>query len=81
MTYYVYIIKSINSNNQIYTGFTKDLQKRFAEHNAGKSKHTSKFRPWELSSYFAFQSEVKAREFEKYLKSGSWIAFRNRHFL
>jgi hypothetical protein len=29
----------------------------------------------------AFQDKYKAFEFEKYLKSGSGIAFRNRHLI
>ena len=32
-------------------------------------------------SYFAFAGEAKAREFERYLKSGSGKTFANRHFL
>ena len=32
-------------------------------------------------SYFAFAGEAKAREFERYLNSGSGKTFANRHFL
>ena len=78
--YYVYILRSINFD-QIYTGFTKDLKTRLIDHNAGRSKHTKKYRPWTLISYTAFVSFDRARLYEKYLKTGSGIAFVKRHIL
>ena len=79
--YYVYILRSINHPDQIYTGYTEDLKKRLEAHNAGQSKHTSKFMPWELLSYHAFNSRAKAKAFEGYLKSGSGKAFANKRIL
>ena len=79
--YYVYLLRSINFPDQTYRGFTTDLKTRFADHNAGKSKHTAKSAPWELVSYHAFASEKKAREFEYYLKTGSGKAFTNKRLL
>ena len=78
--YYVYILKSENSN-QTYTGYTTDLEKRFKDHNSGKAIHSNKFRPWKLIAYSGFETENKAREFERYLKTGSGIAFARKHFL
>ena len=78
--YYVYLLKSENYE-QTYTGFTKDLKKRIQDHNAGRSKHTKKYKPWVLSTYFAFEDEGKARSFEEYLKTGSGIGFARKHFL
>lgn len=78
--YYVYILKS-EVANQIYTGLTTDVKRRFAEHNNGHTTHTNKFKPWKLEAYFAFEAENKARNFEKYLKTGSGIAFSRKHFL
>ena len=78
--YYVYILRSIHFD-QTYTGFTKDLKTRFIDHNAGRSVHTSKFRPWRLVTYCAFEDEQRARAYEKYLKTGSGIAFSRRHYL
>jgi len=78
--YYVYILKSINFD-QIYTGVTKDLKRRFNEHNSGHSVHTSKFVPWKLILYVAFEEEPMALNFEKYLKSGSGIAFAKKHLI
>ena len=46
--YYAYILRSENFPDQTYIGSTSDLRKRLAEHNAGKSIHTNKFKPWNL---------------------------------
>ena len=78
--HYVYLIRSLSFPNQTYIGFTEDLKQRFAAHNAGESKHTSKYTPWELVSYHAFADERKAREFEYYLKTGSGQAFAKKRF-
>lgn len=77
--WYVYIIQSITDLDQRYTGASADLKQRMADHNAGKSKHTSKFAPWELVWYCAFSDKYKALEFEKYLKSHSGRAFAKKH--
>ena len=77
---YVYIIQSITSPKQIYTGITSNLEQRLKEHNEGKSSHTSKYKPWKLITYIAFTEEQKAYAFEKYLKSGSGRAFAKKHF-
>ena len=79
--FYVYLLRSINFPDQTYRGYTEDLKTRLKDHNAGKSKHTAKFMPWELVSYHAFASEQKAREFEYYLKTGSGKAFANKSLL
>ena len=43
-----------------HTGFSTDLKERLAAHNAGRSIHTAKYRPWELAAYFAFKAERRA---------------------
>jgi len=78
--YYVYLIRSLSHPEQAYTGFTEDLKQRMRAHNAGESKHTAKYLPWELISYHAFADKRKAQEFEHYLKTGSGQAFAKRHF-
>ncbi|MDD5618615.1 MAG: GIY-YIG nuclease family protein [Candidatus Omnitrophica bacterium] len=72
--YYVYILYSSKSKN-FYYGYTEDLKNRFAEHNGGLSKATASFRPWILVYYSAFQIKKLAKDFERYLKSGSGKAF------
>jgi putative endonuclease len=78
--FYVYILRSKNRSDQTYVGSTSDLRKRLAEHNAGKSIHTNKFRPWNLAAYIALPDRTLADQFERYLKSGSGRAFTKRHF-
>ena len=68
--FYVYLIRSIPFPDQTYVGFTQDLKKRLNTHNSGDSIHTSKYLPWNLIAYMGFENEIKARDFEKYLKSG-----------
>jgi len=76
--WYVYIIRSVNFSDREYVGATADLKRRMADHNAGKSAHTSKFIPWELVWYSAFPDKYKALGFEKYLKSHSGRAFAKK---
>ena len=78
--FYTYILQSLTDPSQRYVGHTADLRTRVAEHNAGKCLHRSKFLPWKLKVYVAFESIERAHDFEKYLKSGSGRAFANRHF-
>ena len=61
------IISEVNSD--IYVGIAMDADKRFKEHNAGKSRYTKGLRPWK-SFYKDFQPDwTAARKREKYLKS------------
>ena len=78
--YYVYLLRSESHPKRTYVGSTGDLKKRLAERNAGKSIHTSKFMPWRIESYVAFDEKTRAEQFEKYLKSGSGRSFADRHF-
>ena len=78
MMMYVYLLQSIDYPEERYVGRTVDLKSRFAAHNAGRSPHTGKFRPWRLVTYVAFSDEQKAVDFERYLKSASGRAFANK---
>ena len=78
--YYVYLLVDIATESHRYTGVTEDLTARLAKHNAGEVPHTSKFKPWKVESYFAFETKEKATAFEAYLKTGSGHAFAKRHF-
>lgn len=66
--HYVYVLQ--NSEGNFYTGCTKDLKKRYEEHNDGKSKYT-KFRgPYRLIYYEACLNKDDSFRREKYLKTG-----------
>lgn len=72
--FYVYILKS-NKTGKYYYGYTQNLKKRFNLHNAGLVKATKPNRPWQLIYYSAFDKMKYAKDFEKYLKTGSGKAF------
>ena len=76
--FYVYLIRSTRFPYKVYVGITEDLKKRLKTHNSGGSVHTAKYKPWNLAVYMGFVDETKARDFEKYLKSGSGRAFAKK---
>jgi predicted GIY-YIG superfamily endonuclease len=77
--WFVYILKC--SDGSFYTGCTSDINRRIIEHNQHKIPYTRTRTPVTLISFFAFTDKYKAFNFEKYLKSGSGISFRNRHLI
>jgi len=74
MGYFVYILQN-SINDQLYKGLTNNLQKRLAEHNQGKHKYTSVYRPWEIIYFEEYETFDKARSRELYFKSGSGREF------
>lgn len=76
---FVYVLRSLRDRDRYYTGVTADVRLRLSEHNAGDCVHTLRNRPWELDVVVAFRDERRAVAFERYLKSGSGVAFAHRH--
>ena len=76
--HYVYLIESVGDPTKRYVGVTADLTTRLDDHNAGRSTHTSRRRPWRLVTYIAFSDRAQAESFERYLKSGSGHAFASK---
>jgi predicted GIY-YIG superfamily endonuclease len=74
--WYVYFLEL--SNKDIYVGSTDDLRRRFTSHQKGHVASTKAHQPAVLKSYVAVQSEVHARQLERYFKSGSGKAFAKR---
>jgi putative endonuclease len=66
--FYVYVLKS-KKDESLYVGYTGDLRKRFAEHNAGKTKSIKHKVPFSLVYYEAFVDKTDARKRELELKS------------
>jgi putative endonuclease len=77
--WYVYFLEL--SNSDIYVGSTPDLKRRFASHQKGQVPSTKRYCPVKLRSYVAVETEIKARELEKYFKSGSGKAIALKRFL
>lgn len=77
--FYTYIL--LLSNKEYYVGHTDNLKQRLNYHQNGKVIATKGFRPLTLVFYSAFRTENKAIKFEKYLKSSSGHAFRNKRLI
>jgi len=77
--YYVYLLSL--GNGKFYVGFSSDLKSRIKNHLAGRVKFTSKFNSRSLTFYCAFSKKKKALDFEKYLKTSSGFAFRNKRLV
>ncbi len=68
--WYVYVLQSLE-HELLYIGSTNNLDRRLQEHNEGKSHSTRPYKPYKLLVSIAFPEENKARELEKYFKTGS----------
>lgn len=77
--HYVYQIQSVDYPEEFYTGSTDNLKARLDSHDAGRSPHTAKHKPWRLVTYHAYANREKALDLEAYLKSGSGRAFTKCH--
>jgi len=78
-SFYVYILQSEIEQERFYTGLSDDLRQRLKAHNAGRIRHSSKWKPWRLKAYIAFFDRSRAAQFERYLKSASGRAFTKKH--
>jgi len=77
--YYTYLLSL--SNRTYYSGHSSNLKTRFRSHQKGLVAQTKKHLPVKLVFYAAFTSKIKAINFEKYLKTHSGFAFRNKHLV
>lgn len=78
--HYVYILKL--QSGQHYIGYTANLNDRLARHAKGEAcATTGRMHMDSINFYAAFESEKKARDFEKYLKSSSGFALRKKRLL
>ena len=69
------------SNGDYYVGRSDNLKQRIQQHLNGQERTTKNFLPLKLITYLGFENKTKAVLFEKYLKTGSGLAFRKRHFV
>ena len=79
LLYGVYILKCNNSKH--YTGFTTNIKNRLKAHRKGEVSFTKDKLPIKLLHISYFEEKKKAYDFERYLKSGSGIAFRNKRLI
>ncbi|MFZ5364667.1 MAG: GIY-YIG nuclease family protein [Patescibacteria group bacterium] len=81
LNYFSYILRSIKYPNRYYKGYTSNIETILTRHNSGQSAHTSKYKPWQLVCYCAFEDKKTALQFENYLKTASGIAFMRKRLL
>ncbi len=65
--FYVYLLES-KKDNDLYIGFTNNLQQRIKQHNNGLVPSTKLRRPFELVYFEGYKSEKDARQREQSLK-------------
>jgi putative endonuclease len=78
-TWTIYLLKC--ADNSHYTGCTSNITERLNRHAQGEVHYTKSRLPVEVETKIVFTDKYKAYEFEKYLKSGSGIAFRNNRLI
>ena|SRR3989338_773079 len=65
--YYVYILLN-EAKTRTYTGVADDINKRLAEHNAGRVKSSRPYRPYQIAHTEPFETLSKARQRERFYK-------------
>jgi len=68
MSYYVYMLRSIEKKTVTYVGYTIDLKKRIILHNSGKGAKFTRGRKWKLIYKEKISSKNKAISREYYIK-------------
>jgi putative endonuclease len=68
MSYYVYMLKSIEKKSVTYVGYTNNLSIRIGLHNSGKGAKFTKGRKWKLIYKEKFNTKNKAISREYYIK-------------
>jgi len=78
--WYTYVLES-TTKDFLYVGSTNDILRRIVEHNEGLVQSTKAYLPFEVVAYVAVRTETKARELEKYFKTGSGKAVLKKRIL
>ena len=68
MSYYVYMLKSIEKKPVTYVGYTINLKDRINLHNKGKGAKFTRGRKWKLIYKEKFTSKKEAISREYYIK-------------
>ena len=70
MTFYVYMLKSLNSEkNKTYVGYTNNIKKRLLKHNTNKGAKSTKGRKWVVIYKRYFKTKSAAMSYEYKLKN------------
>jgi len=77
--HFLYVMQS-KKDYSFYIGETNNLQRRFFEHNEGKSLSTKNKIPWEIIYVEIYRSKKDALERERKLKKHKtgWLRLKER---
>ena len=73
MSYYVYMLKSLEEKTVTYVGYTSDIKKRINLHNLGKGAKFTRGRKWKLIYKEKFNSKKEAISREYYIKKNRFL--------
>ena len=73
MSYYVYMLKSLEEKTVTYVGYTSDIKKRIQLHNLGKGAKFTRGRKWKLIYKEKFNSKKEAISREYYIKKNRFL--------
>jgi putative endonuclease len=68
--YFIYILQSLKDWRS-YVGYSRNIQNRLVQHNAGQVSATKDRRPLKLIFFESFETEQQAKKRELYWKSGA----------
>ena len=68
MSFYVYMLKSLNKKCVTYVGYTNNLSNRIKLHNSGKGAKFTRGRKWKLIYREKFSTKNQAISREYYIK-------------
>tara|TARA_B100001059_G_C17311048_1_gene322016 strand:- start:188 stop:436 length:249 start_codon:yes stop_codon:yes gene_type:complete len=69
MSFYVYLLKSIEKKPVTYVGYTNNLSNRINLHNSGKGAKFTRGRKWRLIYKEKYKSKSEAISREYYIKN------------
>ena len=69
MSFYVYMLKTLNKSNITYVGYTNNLNKRIKLHNSGKGAKFTRGRKWKLIYKEKYSTKNQAISREYYIKN------------
>ena len=78
MPYFAYVLVS-DLTGRRYFGSCENLEKRLADHNAGKVSSTKPYRPYRIHYFEVFESRTEARKRELFFKSVEGYKYLKLH--
>ena len=69
MSYFVYMLKSLEKKPVTYVGYTNNLSNRIKLHNSGKGAKFTRGRKWKLIYKEKFDTKSQAISREYYIKN------------